>query len=131
MKVYLASQYARKPELQVYAEELQDAGIKVTSRWLTDEPAALSQEEKVVWARYDLQDVDDADILVFFAEHPEHQPRRGGRHVEFGYALGRNKTVLVIGGIENIFHNLPYIQHFDNFEQVKNTLKALEVTGAY
>jgi len=132
LKVYLASQYARKNELREYAFELEDIGIHVTSRWITEEPASLiDQNEKILWARYDLIDVADADVLVFFAEDPEKQPRRGGRHVEFGFALALNKTVLVVGGIENIFHNLPEVQHFENFEQVKNALKTLRETGDY
>ena len=123
IKVYLASKYSQKEELRGYAQELESEGITVTSRWITEEPASLTNlDEKILWARYDLADVARADVLVFFAEDPENQPRRGGRHVEFGYALALNKKVLVVGGIENIFHNLPEIQHFASFKEVKEVL---------
>jgi len=133
LRVYLAARYSLKEQLKVYATELRAEGIEVTSRWLEEKYSPNTQmgevpyNELVMFARTDLQDVEDADVLVFFAEDPENQPRRGGRHVEFGYALAENKTILVVGPIENIFHNLPEITHFDNFEQVKNTLKTLEI----
>ena len=134
LKVYLAARYSLKEQMRAYAAELRAEGIEVTSRWLdeayssnTYDDGKVPYNELVMFARVDLQDVEDADVLVFFAEDPENQPRRGGRHVEFGYALAENKTILVVGPIENIFHNLPEITHFENFEQVKNTLKTLEI----
>jgi len=133
LKVYLAARYSLKEQLKVYAAELQAEGIEVTSRWLDEKYSPNTQmgevpySELVMFARTDLQDVEDADVLVFFTEDPENQPRRGGRHVEFGYALALGKQILVVGPVENIFHNLPEIPHYDNFEQVKNTLKTLEI----
>lgn len=37
---------------------------------------------------------------------------RGGRHVEFGLALGLGKRVIVIGHQENLFHHLPQVEFF-------------------
>jgi len=134
LKVYLAARYSSKEQMKVYAEELRAEGIEVTARWLEEKYSPntgmneVPYNELVMFARTDLQDVEDADVLVFFAEDPENQPVRGGRHVEFGYALALGKQILVIGPVENIFHNLPEIPHYENFEQVKNALKAIDIT---
>ena len=75
---------------------------------LNDASPAYFQEQAVI----DLEDVDRADSLLFFAEDPLIGTPRGGRHVEFGYALAKGKRCIVIGGEENIFHYLPNVMHF-------------------
>jgi len=41
-------------------------------------------------------------MLIFFSE--SEMTLRGSRHVEFGYALARQLSIIVIGVRENIFH---------------------------
>lgn len=41
---------------------------------------------------------------------------RGGRHVEFGLAVAWEKRIVVIGPQENIFHWLPMVEHYPNFD---------------
>jgi hypothetical protein len=60
----------------------------------------------------DLEDIDRSDTLLFFSEDPLVGIPRGGRHVEFGYALGTGKRVCVVGGHENVFHFLPEVVHY-------------------
>ena len=106
-----------------YREILQSYGVEVTSRWL-DEPANASAIGDYNAATIDLEDVKKADTLIFFAENPLVGVPRGGRHVEFGYALalmqsgewGTIERILVIGEKENVFHNLEEVQHFESFE---------------
>ena len=55
--------------------------------------------------------------MLFFAEEPSAPYSRGGRHVEFGYALATGKKVRVIGPEENVFHGLPGIAHYKSFDE--------------
>jgi nucleoside 2-deoxyribosyltransferase len=111
--VYLAAQFARRDELRGYRDALAVSGVVVTSRWLDSHeddghcmPAYLAR-----CAVEDLEDIDRADMVVCFTESPETSAKRGGRHVELGYALARGKTVIVAGPRENVFCHLPQVLH--------------------
>lgn len=71
------------------------------------------------WAVEDIEDIDAADALIAFTEAPGDTPgrSRGGRHVEFGYAIGKGKPVCIVGIRENVFCHLPQVMHFDTFNQ--------------
>jgi nucleoside 2-deoxyribosyltransferase len=122
MKVYIAGRYSRRDELKSYALILSSLGIVTTSRWL-DETNPLqtemgddTDEFYIAAAKVDLEDIDRADAVVFFSENPLVGIKRGGRHVEFGYAVGKNKQIFVIGPRENIFHYLPGVEHWGSLE---------------
>lgn len=128
MKVYLAAPYVHKEQIKVYAARLRELGIDVTSSWLeephspTTQVNELSHEENQRYAQQDIFDVLCADLLVFFTD-PTKSIVRGGRHVEFGVAVGLNEAtsapmpIFVVGAdYENIFHHLPYVRHFDHWE---------------
>jgi len=129
-QVYLAGQYARRDELRALAPQLAAKGVQVNSRWLLeDAPLHHSLEDfETEWKRLtalkDYWDIQRADTMIFFAESPEQQPRRGGRHVEFGMALALGKKVVVVGGRENIFHFMPGVRHFETFSQLLGSLDA-------
>lgn len=96
--VYLSARFARRDELYGYREQLASAGIEVTSRWVadpTDPTPGLTDEAWRVLAQKDVDDVHRADVLVFFAE--DDRGGGGGRHVEFGIALGFGKRLIVVG----------------------------------
>lgn len=120
MKVYLAAAFSRRAELRGYRDELRRAGIEVTSRWLDeseepepdDDDFADDVRSFAEYAEMDLEDVQDADVIVCFTEEPGGGPARGGRHVELGYALGIGLDAIVVGYRENIFHCLRDV-HFD------------------
>ena len=123
-RVYLAARYDRRDELRVYREQLQAIGVEVTSRWL-DETGSLSGDMEVgkedfykETASVDLEDVRRADTIIFFAEDPLLGWKRGGRHVEFGYALALAKHIIVLGPKENVFHYIPWVHHYTSLEQV-------------
>jgi nucleoside 2-deoxyribosyltransferase len=124
MKIYLASQYSWKERLIDYAKQLREDGIIVTSRWL-EEPhksnslmSDVSESLLTEYATCDLEDTEAADIVVFFSV-PETQPTsRGGRHVEFGYALAKGIPIYVVGPKENIFHYHGLVRHFATWDDV-------------
>lgn len=132
MKFYLAARYSRREELCGYREQLQAMGHTVTSRWLNgdhqisdtglnvgNDPEAdqFTIAERERFAAEDLQDVLAADVLVAFTEPPRSTASRGGRHVEFGVAIGQPMPVAVIGPRENVFHCLPSVLHCETFDE--------------
>jgi nucleoside 2-deoxyribosyltransferase len=126
MKVYLASRYSLKETMLGYARELRDMGVEVTSRWLAELYAAnttldqVDPEELCGFAVDDLEDIREADAFIFFSE--KDATPRGGRHVEFGYALALGTPIMVVGPYENIFHYLPGIKQVDTWGQAKASL---------
>lgn len=118
MKVYLAAQYPRRDEMRHVAKLLRENNILVTSRWLS-ETASLGSHlneatnaENLSAAIHDRADIDAADTLVLFAEDPTVGFPRGTHHVEFGYAMGKGKRLVVINGPENIFQYFPEVIHY-------------------
>lgn len=131
MKVYLASRYSRHVEMQGYRDELAEHGIEVTSRWINgghewvnvpDEDMPVSVGED--FAIEDLEDLIAADVVVNFTEPPKASPSRGGRHVEFGYALGQGMEIVVVGHRENVFHCLAQVVFCETWDEAKNWLIA-------
>lgn len=126
--VYLAARYSRNAEMRGVRDALVAAfGMEVTSRWIDLHPdivgefggdlsesqgsASLngSPEKCAVLGQHDLADLDRADWVVSFTGTGG---RRGGRHVQFGYALARSKRLMVVGPREHVFHTLPEVEHF-------------------
>jgi hypothetical protein len=115
-KFYIAARYGRKDEAFEIAQHLEMRGHKVTSTWVrqvedemlyTEGPDAAG-----LFAQKDLEEIKLADMLVYLSEDEKNEWGRGGRHVEFGYALGLGKLVGIVGPLENLFHYLPYVVHF-------------------
>lgn len=111
-------------------KQLEAQGHEVTSRWLEEDTPLNHSMEDVTSdyaaksARYDLEDIDEADAVLFFSESV--LTPRGGRHVEFGYALAKDKWIYVIGPAENIFHyGDPFIANIPNVE----SLAPVQVVG--
>lgn len=125
-KVYLAARYSRLEEMRQLQQELESAGFVVTSRWLNgshrmDPNADDPHVETARFAREDYEDVVAADYVVVIAEEPR-TPTRGGRLVEMGIGLGRNKHVLGVGCRENVFFHLPGIELVDDVDDVVGIL---------
>ncbi len=135
---YLAARYSRRLEVAEYADQLHSLGHQVTSRWLLGQHQAEVLEvdadgipEHVPevarrFAEEDVEDVTFADVVVAFSEPPRSEASRGGRHVEFGMALGwvlagyrsldgRRRSVVVIGQRENVFHCLREVAVFPDW----------------
>ena len=82
------------------------SGHKVTSRWLDVDlsapytPVGMQQGVEV-----DLQDIEDCEVFIAYNPVIMQKKGTGGRHVEFGYALARNKPIIYIGEKpENVYH---------------------------
>lgn len=121
MKIYLASNYSTHPEMRQYAQRLEKAGHVVTSEWIN---GTHGGDDRAEYARIDLRDVDAADALVFFSDSPAGSRTRGGKHVEFGYALARGKKIFIVGPCVNVFNHLPEVIQRHEFEDVARLLAA-------
>jgi hypothetical protein len=128
MKIYLAARYSLKNEIREKAQDLINLGIEVTSSWLQEphnpniQLTEVSDELNSFYARQDIEDIRRAEWLVLFSQSPTLPGVRGGRHVEFGYALGLGKKLMVVGPKENIFHHLPNVIQVDTWEKAVSIL---------
>ena len=119
---YLAGRFDRKAEIARYADDLRTIGSTVNARWLTGAhdhttEGCLTGDQLIQYASEDLEDIDAADALVLFLEHPNAGYLSGGRHVETGYAIARGKAIYLVGfAKENVFHALyPRFATWDAF----------------
>lgn len=132
MKIYIAARFSRRPECNALAHQLKALGHTITSRWVKPDsdhvmPTGLSQQaadaERMRFAVEDEQDVWACDAMVSLMEEPRNNSR-GGRHVEFGMALGLMKRMFIIGPRETVFHHLPSVEHFNTVEEFLDHIKS-------
>lgn len=119
MHIYLAASWPQRKRMRDVAEHLQALGIMTTSRWIYSEsesgmgPAEIAEGQKkaVSGAIRDFQDINAAHRVAVFTDVPS---STGGFHVEFGYALSREKPIDIVGPALNVFYALrgPGIRHF-------------------
>ena len=147
---YLAARYSRREELCAYKGALESRGHRVPARWLlgehqvhgleaaraveSDGPVPAAQAR--LFAEDDIEDVLAADVMVNFTEAPRHGATRGGRHVEYGVALGLRRAgygrhqIYVVGPLENVFHALPEVDGcFDTWAGFLAHLDAMSLAG--
>lgn len=126
MKIYLAARFSRRHECHALGKKLEQFGHEIVSRWTlpdTDHvnPAGMSEQaadkERERFAVEDLEDIDKCDCMVSLMEPEARNNTRGGRHVEFGYAIAKGKELVVIGCQETVFHHLGHVALFDDAEQ--------------
>jgi hypothetical protein len=139
MKIYLASRYSRHSEMRGVRDVLQAVGHTVTSRWIdchtdvvgdftasfTQEFLNTSPELSAPLGQHDLDDLTRADAVISFTG----SGGKGGRHVEFGYALALGKRMIIIGPRENVFHTLPQVEHYTTWPQFVIALRREEVSA--
>lgn len=134
MKIYIAARFSKRPEANALAHTLKSFGHTITSRWVKPDsdhvaPTGLSQQaadaERQRFAVEDLEDVIACDCCISLMEEPRNNSR-GGRHVEFGIAVGLKKTLVVIGPRETVFHHLPQVVHYETMDEFLATLKRNE-----
>lgn len=122
MNIYIAARFSRRAEAHLLGKKLQALGHVIVSRWTrpgddhvlaTGMSAQAGDKERERFALEDLADVESSHMCVSLMEAPRSNGR-GGRHVEFGYALGLGKMLIVIGPRETVFHHLPCVLHFDD-----------------
>lgn len=130
--IYIAARFSRRHEAHALGKQLQALGHTITSRWILPEadhviPAGQSQQaadkERRRFATEDVADVLACDWMISLMEEPRSNGR-GGRHVEFGIALGLRRRLTIIGPRETVFHHLPEVEHFDTVEQFLAEVRA-------
>jgi|AACY02.2.fsa_nt_gi Nucleoside 2-deoxyribosyltransferase len=127
MKIYLAARFSKRHILQEWAEQLEADGHQIVSRWSkrgSDHKIPPGQSEEAAFrerrrfAEEDLEDLDQADCVLSLMEEPRSNGR-GGRHVEFGYALATGCRMVIVGPRETVFHCLREVEAFETFEQAR------------
>jgi len=119
-KIYIASLYSRREEMENYANQLEDEGFTITSRWVYGGEEGFSNEEIAI---FDLEDVDKADIVLSFTCPYGTMYKGGGRCVEFGYGLANDKISVIIGERENVFHWHPDVYQYNTIEEFIDIFK--------
>lgn len=123
-RVYLAARFARQAELREVAAELRAAGVEVTSRWLGSERALRSEDldahgRAAQLAQMDFEDLTSANVCIAFTEDSRAPTGRGGRHTELGIALALGMRVILVGPREHVFHCLPSVEHYPDWEAAR------------
>ena len=148
VKVYLASRYSRRAELNGYADQLRARGHECTSRWLQGDDqrhgaeaaqavetarfGSVPVESGALFAEDDIADIRAADIFVVFTSPTQpgdtSKPSRGGFQVEMGVALGSYRLglmpIILVGPRVNIFYCLPEVRQATSWEEA---LRMIEV----
>lgn len=154
MKVYLASWFASKDEMNKRAADLRAAGIEVTSRWLEEKVAStvkitdVSKEYLRETARVDIEDILQSNMVVLNVPSesdlssesiPVSSWARGGRHFEAGFQYATMmfyhnlpmviqdigpRYLILVGHKENVFHHLD--EFVSNGLADKMTLPAID-----
>lgn len=79
--------------------------------------------------RFALEDWDDlmrAEVCISFTEPPRKpSTSRGGRHVEYGAALAAGLYCFVIGPQENVFHCMPGIPIYPDWQSFIEATRGL------
>ncbi len=126
--IYIAGKFDAKDRLRIERDRI--CALKaghVISLWLDEETAApdetrtkgtgLSAEEGRTYAKRDLYEIQTADLLILDTFDDN---LRGGREVEFGFALATGIPVWVVGPKRNVFHELA--RHFASWPDVLEQL---------
>ena len=131
VKIYIAARFSRRPDANILARALKDRGFEIVSRWVLPDsdhvkPTGLSKQaadaERRRFAEEDIEDIENCDWLIALMEEPRSNGR-GGRHVEFGYAMAMCKVLTVIGPKETVFHHLVN-DHYDTASDFLENLDA-------
>lgn len=126
IRIFFSGRYSRSSSLLEYALKLEKElrSYKVISRWLNGSHALAEQPSEDDIKRLaveDFEDISQCDIFVIFTQ--EEEGRRGGSHLETGYALAEGKTMILIGPRKNVFHYLDAFSCFDTFEDFMKCLR--------
>ncbi len=125
LKVYIGAPYGHRHLVQMVAKQLHDMmpnTVQFTSRWHNSGLkntmdagvyllGSIDQDARRI-AQQDLEDIDAADVFLAMTVPDKSDPAgwRGGRHVEYGYALGKSKRIVLYGPREATFYHLDVYQ---------------------
>lgn len=121
MTIYLAHNYAARQWLRdIVVPRLIQLGHTITARWVmgTPEEHAAHERDRSLAALHDIEDLQMAELLLFFPNQVGDKPGRG-KWVELGYALATDKPIGVIGTDHScVFLHLPSILTFDELSKL-------------
>lgn len=112
MICYLAAKYTYRTTVLKIAVIMAKHHHRITSAWLDGSHTSETPEDQASYARMDLLDIYQATTLVLFQFPVEAPEDSTGRHVEFGYALAREKRMILVGKKTSVFHHLPHVEHY-------------------
>jgi hypothetical protein len=81
-------------------------------------------------AEKDIEEIQDANLMVLFSQSDTAPTYRNGRLVEFGVALSVGMTVFVVGPAENIFFHCDGVHLYPTKEDVLQALLKRSLTSA-
>lgn len=103
IKFYISQSLKRKQTAIDLKKRLDDNGYIVHSEWIDTE---IDEQDPIGniflcqrYAKIDLEDIDKADIFVYFSEGCSY-----GKNIEFGYALAKGIPIVIIGSHTSVFH---------------------------
>lgn len=129
MKIYMASRFSNRHILQGWQDDLIALGHEIVSRWSLrgndhQIPTGLSRQasddERARFAVEDIEDINRCDCMISLMCEPRNNSR-GGRHVEFGYALAKGCRLITVGPRETVFHHLETVEHFNDWASALNS----------
>jgi nucleoside 2-deoxyribosyltransferase len=129
LRVYVAARYARKNEMKMIASAIKEAGAILSTDWFNEaadpniDLDAVSDDHCEAIAERDLNEMRQSDLCISFTEDPKACFKRGGRHNEFGFCLALGIPLWVVGPRETVYHYLPWVEVFDNAQQMLDALK--------
>lgn len=119
-KIYVAGSFNSTERIYEEALELESLGHLVTGVWFQPhDPIEKVWDSNFggriaeAMALRDFYHIDKADILILDVLD---KSSTGGRNVELGYALAKNKRVILIGEAENVFMSL-INESYKNWEE--------------
>ena len=121
MKIYLAAPYWCMNLMLAWEQVLEARGHTCTSQWIHGAEENL-KKTLAECAQMDLDDVDAADAVIslMLPQSERNAYMTGGRHVEFGYGIAREKLMIIVGAPENVFHYLPRVVACSTIEEALN-----------
>lgn len=124
MRIYIAASFPRRFELRSVREQIQALGHEVRATWLdspTVQDGEVWPENMVEEASRDLAEVTWSELVIVDTIL---RSSTGGSDVEMGFALGRNRTLWVVGPIRNGYHALAY-SRFESWSECLHALKTI------
>jgi nucleoside 2-deoxyribosyltransferase len=115
-KVYLAAAFWRKEEMKELSLRIKELGVKVTSRWLDEEPLPEGKIKRKRFlentAAMDANDVFAADTLIRFSDDLSTKTVPSSwctcsRMEETGFAHAWGKQIIIVGAIQSLFDRFP------------------------
>ena len=110
MKIYVAASFNSVTRIQDEVEELEERGHTITGVWFQgNDPLERIWDGNFggriaeVMSLRDLNGIDRADLMIIDTLDPSSS---GGRNVELGYAIAKNKRLVLIGEPTTIFFAL-------------------------